>query len=155
VQRFDGVPCTPSFCGVFGSWPCAPSYPSIGRDSRITFNSRVAQAVHAPEGPINSIREMFAALQACWEPPPFNESFHGMEMSVRFSFKRTGELIGPPRVTYTNSNADADTRRIYGRAIDATFERCTPMPFSKEMGGAIAGQMIAIRFFDNRGEKKD
>jgi hypothetical protein len=152
---FDSAPCNPSFCGVFGPWPCVPSYPSIGQDRRVTINSRSGETGHPPEGPVNSLRELFAALRACWEPPPLNEAYSGMQMSVRFSFKRTGELVAPPRVTYTTSEADPETKRIYGRAIDAAIERCTPMPFSKEMGAAIAGRPIAIRFVDNRTENKD
>jgi hypothetical protein len=73
-----------------------------------------------------------------------------MEMSVRLSFKRSGEIFAPPRVTYTNKDADSDTRRGYRRAIDAAIERCTPMPFTAAMGGAIAGRTISIRFIDKR-----
>ena len=92
---FDGVPCNPSFCSVYGPWPCVPSYPSIGQDRRLTIHARSSEAGRAPEGPVNSIRDLFAALRACWEPPPLNESRPGMQMSVRFSFKRTGELVAP------------------------------------------------------------
>ena len=152
---FDAAPCTPSFCGVFGPWPCVPSTPSFGQGLRLTVHSRSAERGRAPEGPVNSLRELYAALRACWEPPPLNEAFSGMQMSVLFSFKRTGEPVAAPRVTYTSTEADPDTRRIYGRAIDAALERCTPMPFSKEMGGAIAGRPIAIRFVDDRNENKD
>lgn len=149
---FDAAPCNPSFCGVFGPWPCVPSFPSIGSSPRLTIQTRTSEGGRAPEGPVNSLRDLFAALRGCWEPPPLNESLRGMQMSVRFSFKRTGELVAPPRVTYTSGEADPDTRRAYSRAIDAAIERCTPMPFSKEMGAAIAGRPIAIRFIDNRFE---
>jgi hypothetical protein len=147
---FDAAPCTPSYCGVFGSWPCVPALPPVGQGLLVTVASLMNEGGRAPEGPINSLRELFAALQTCWEPPPLQESIPGMEMSVRFSFKRTGELVAPPRVTYTESKADAQTRRVYGRAIDATLERCTPMPFSEQMGAAIAGRPISVRFIDNR-----
>lgn len=147
---FDGVPCNPSFCGLYGPWPCVPVYPSVGQDRRLTIHTRTSEAGRAPEGPVNSIRDLFAALRACWEPPPLSESFRGMQMSVRFSYKRTGALVAPPRVTYTSSEADADTRPAYGRAVDAALERCTPMPFSRAMGAAIAGRPIAIRFIDDR-----
>lgn len=147
---FDAAPCTPSYCGVFGPWPCVPELPSIGQGLRVTVASRMSDDPRTPEGPINSLRELFAALEMCWEPPPLEESIPGMQMSVRFSFKRTGELMAPPRVTYTESKADAQTRRAYGRAIDATLERCTPMPFSDQMGAAIAGRPISVRFIDNR-----
>jgi len=147
---FDPAPCNPSFCGVFGPWPCVPALPSLGQNLSLTVNSRAGDAGRAPEGPINSLRELFAALRACWVPPPLNEAFRGMQISVRFSFKRTGEMVGAPRVTYTSKEVDAETRRIYGRAVDAAIERCTPMPFSKEMGAAVAGRPITVRFIDNR-----
>ena len=70
-------------------------------------------------------------------------------MMARFSFKRTGELIAPPRVTYT-SEVDPEGRRIYSQSIDALFDRCTPIPFSQRMGGAIAGRPISIRFVHDR-----
>jgi hypothetical protein len=146
---YDSTPCNPSFCSVFGPWPCIQVLPPVGQGLRVTIASK-AENGHAPEGSVNSIRDLYATLRTCWEPPPLNEAFSGMEMSVRFSFKRTGELVAPPRVTYTNSAADPDARRIYGRAIDAAIGRCTPMPFSKSMGAAIAGQPISIRFVDNR-----
>jgi hypothetical protein len=151
---FDAAPCTPFFCGVFGPWPCVPLLPSFGEGLRLAVESRAAKSGRAPTGPINSLRELFAALRGCWEPPP-QEVSGGMQMSVRFSFKRNGEIIAPPHVTYTSSNADPEVKRIYGEAIDAALARCTPMPFSKQMGGAVAGRPISIRFIDNRKRSKD
>jgi hypothetical protein len=112
-----------------------------------------SEAARAPEKPVNSIREMFDALRACWERPPLNESFPGMEMTVRFSFRRTGELMGPVRVTYSNNTATPDQRYAYGKSIEAAFKRCTPMPFTEGMAGAIIGRPIVIRFYDNRGQR--
>jgi hypothetical protein len=153
---FHRAPCTPSFCGVYGHWPCVPLLPSLPQGLQLTIKSHdVTDGGKAPEGPVNSIRELYTALRACWEPPPLDEAFHGMQMSVRFSFKRSGEPIAAPRVTYTSSEANQDTRQIYRHAIDEALDRCTPMPFTKEMGGAIAGQPIAIRFIDDRDEPKD
>lgn len=152
---FDSAPCTPSYCGVFGPWPCVPSLPSIGQGLRITIANRASDRARAPLKPVNTLQELWAALQACWEPPPLQEAFPGMEMSVRLSFKRSGEIFAPPRVTYTNKNADAETRRSYRRAIDAAIERCTPMPFTDAMGGAIAGRTISIRFVDKRRRSTD
>jgi hypothetical protein len=150
---FDAAPCTPSFCGVFGAWPCVPSHPSRGQGLRLTVQQ--GGGARAPDQPVNTLRELFAALRACWEPPPLKEGLRGMQMSVRFSLKRTGEVVAPPRVTYTSADADAETRRIYGQAIDAALERCTPMPLSPGLGAAIAGQPLAIRFIDNRNESED
>src|SRR5262245_52334068 len=69
----------------------------------LTINSRDAGEPKAPpaDTPVDSISTLFDALRACWSPPGGHEAHKGVEMSVRFSFKRTGELMGPPRVTYT------------------------------------------------------
>ena len=76
-----------------------------------------------------------------------------MQMSVRLSFKRSGEMIGPPRVTYTSPDAPSETRTVYHDAITASLDRCTPLPFSAGLGGALAGRPIAIRFVDDRDHK--
>jgi hypothetical protein len=73
-----------------------------------------------------------------------------MQMSVRFAFKRSGEIIAPPRVTYATPDIRAETRETYLHSITATLERCTPLHFSAGLGGAVAGRPIAIRFVDNR-----
>ena len=53
-------------------------------------------------------------------------------------------------MTYTTPGIDDDTRKTYHDAITQALDRCTPLPFSAGMGGAIAGRPIAIRFVDNR-----
>jgi hypothetical protein len=168
----SGRPCHPSFCGVFHRGPCLPYYlPPIGEDLRLTIVSTDDDPTHkdagaansdqaasanemandtAEEHPLDSIRDMFAALRACWVPPPRDEARHGMEYTVRFAFKRDGEIVAPPRVTYASHDAPADVRDIYRDAVNAALKRCTPLHFSGGMGGAVAGRPIAIRFVDNR-----
>ena len=46
---------------------------------------------------LDSIGAMYAALRACWVPPPKDEARHGMEYTIRFAFKRDGEIVAPPR----------------------------------------------------------
>jgi hypothetical protein len=150
---FDPGPCTPSYCGVFDGSPCVPYImPPFGQDLRLTIGSRAAGPARTPDRPVNTIGELFDALRACWAPPARDEAHPGMQMSVRFSFKRTGDLIATPRVTYTSAEADADMKRIYRRAVTEAIERCTPMPLTKGMAGALAGRPIAIRFVDDRPE---
>ena len=73
-----------------------------------------------------------------------------MQMSVRLSFNRSGQMIGTPRLTYASANAPPAARDIYRDAIMAALTRCTPLPFTAGLGGALAGRPIAIRFVDNR-----
>ena len=167
----SGRPCHPSFCGVFHRGPCMPYYlPPLGEDLRLTIVSSDdtdradnnaakndqagdqsgGENATASDHPLDSIRDMFAALRACWVPPPKDEARHGMEYTIRFAFKRDGEIVAPPRVTYASHDAPVDVRDIYRDAVNAAIKRCTPLHFSDGMGGAVAGRPIAIRFVDNR-----
>jgi hypothetical protein len=89
---------------------------------------------------------MYAALRTCWVPPPKDSALHGMEYTIRFAFKRDGEIIAPPRVTYASHDAPVDVRDVYRDAVNAALARCTPLHFSDGMGEAVAGRPIAIRF---------
>ena len=159
-------PYTPTFCSVFHRGPCVPEIiPPIGEDLRLTIVSDNAGTIAtngqalapAPaagasdnEHKLNTIRDLFDALRGCWTPPPPDEARPGMQMSVRFAFKRDGEIIGAPRVTYASPGAPADAREHYHDAISAALDRCTPLQFSAGLGGAIAGRPIALRVVDNR-----
>jgi len=119
----------------------------------LTINSRDVGEPKAPppDTPIDSISTLFDALRACWAPPGSGEAQKGVEMSVRFSFKRSGELMGPPRVTYTKPGTAQAARDVYRNAIMSSIGRCAPMPFSKKFGAAIAGNPLSVRFVDDRG----
>jgi hypothetical protein len=164
----SGQPCHPSFCSVFHLGPCFPQYmPPIGQDLRLTIVSTDdddsartpdagANKSHddadktAGEKPLDSIREMYVALRACWTPPPKDEARHSMEYTIRFAFKRDGEIVAPPRRTYSSHEAPDDVRDTYRDAVDEAIKRCTPLHFSAGMAGAVAGRPIAIRFVDER-----
>ena len=79
-------------------------------------------------------------------PPPKDSARHGMEYTIRFAFKRDGEIIAPPRVTYSSHDAPADVRDLYRDAVNAALGRCTPLHLSDRMGRAVAGRPIALRF---------
>ena len=151
----DGQPCTPSFCSVFNHGPCIPEidYP-YGQNLQLTIESVPPQdqaaKYHKPDHDLDTIGDLFAALRSCWSPPPADTAREGMQMSVRFSFKRTGEIIAAPRVTYATAGVPADTRATYLKAINASLDACMPLKFTGGLGGALAGRPIAIRYVDNR-----
>jgi|SRR5215204_1224612 hypothetical protein len=118
----------------------------------LTITSRDAGPGKAPspDAQIDSIHDLFAVLRACWEPPAREQAQEGVQMSVRFSFKRTGEIVAPPFVTYATPGINADTRQLYRGAINTAIARCAPLPFSKAFAAAIAGQPISIRYVDDR-----
>jgi hypothetical protein len=89
-------------------------------------------------------------LRSCWSPPPAEAAREGMQMSVRFSFKRSGEIIAVPRMTYATAGVSPDTRATYLKAINTSLGACIPLKFTDGLGGALAGRPIAIRYVDNR-----
>jgi hypothetical protein len=151
----DGRPCTPSFCSVFNHGPCIPEidYP-YGENLQLTVESVPSRDDAAkyvrPDHDLDTIGDLFAALRSCWSPPPAETAREGMQMSVRFSFKRSGEIIANPRMTYATVGVPADTRAAYLKAINASLEACMPLKFTGGLGGALAGRPIAIRYVDNR-----
>jgi hypothetical protein len=155
----DNAPCTPSFCSVFNHGPCIPEidYP-YGENLQVTIQSVPPESDAAkyrrPDHDLDNIGDLFAALRSCWTPPPIDVAREGMQMSVRFSFKRTGEMIGSPRLTFATEGASADTRTAYLKAINSSLDTCLPLKFSTGLGGALAGRPIAIRYVDNRDLKR-
>ena len=128
-------------------------YP-YGQNLQLTIESVPPQDQAAkyrkPDHDLDTIGDLFAALRSCWSPPPADIAREGMQMSVRFSFKRSGEIIATPRVTYATAGVPADTRATYLKAINASLTACMPLKFTGGLGGALAGRPIAIRYVDNR-----
>jgi hypothetical protein len=151
----DNRPCTPTFCSVLQRGPCIPEifYP-YGENLQLTIQTVPAKEDEAkyqrPDHDLDTIGDLFAELRSCWSPPAADVAREGMQMSVRFSFKKSGEMIGPPRMTFATAGAPADIRETYLKAINASLSACIPLKFSAGLGGAVAGRPIAIRYVDNR-----
>jgi hypothetical protein len=150
----DGRPCPPSYCSPLEPGPCIPEidYP-YGQNLQLTIQSVPSEADRAkyqkPDHDLDTIGDLFAALRSCWSPPSDNVR-EGMQMSVRFSFNKTGGLVGPPRLTFATPSVPAETRSTYLNAINSSLEACLPLKFTAGLGGALAGRPIAIRYVDNR-----
>ena len=162
-RQFGHRPYIPygSFCSVFSHHPCLPDYNyPIGQDLQLTIESRVnddtAETLTEPNKgdheahDLDTIREVFSALRACWNPPAKDVAQPGTQMTVRLSFNRYGGLIAEPRITYVTPDTPSDVRQVYWDAVTDAFKRCTPLQFTDALGGALAGRPFAIRFVDNR-----
>jgi hypothetical protein len=96
---------------------------------------------------INRIRDVFAAIQSCWRPPA-GSGYSGQEITLRMSFKRNGEVLGQPKITYYRAGTQADQREPFTRSVREAFVRCTPLPVTESLGSAIAGRIFIFRFID-------
>jgi hypothetical protein len=151
----DNRPCTPTYCSPLQPGPCIPEifYP-YGENLQLTIQSVPAKddedKYKRPDHDLDTIGDLFAELRSCWSPPPPDTAHEGMQMTVRFSMKKSGELIGPPRLTFATSGVPADVRATYLKAINSSLDACVPLKFSDGLAGALAGRPIAIRYVDNR-----
>jgi allophanate hydrolase subunit 1 len=66
------------------------------------------------------------------------------------SFNRAGEILGRPRITYESEQATDNDRVAYRIAVMETLQRCSPMPFTESMAGAVAGHPFAIKFHNRK-----
>ena len=84
-------------------------------------------------------------MKACWKPPPASRA-SPIDITVVVSFNRAGEIFGRPRITYESEAATDNDRLIYRIAVMEALQRCTPLPFTEGMAGAVAGRPFAIKF---------
>ena len=99
----------------------------------------------AEDGQVNTIREAIERLNTCWRAPPPSLA-NPIDITVRFSFNRAGEILGRPRITYESTEATDNDRLQYRIAVMEALQRCTPMPFTESMAGAVAGHPFWIEF---------
>jgi hypothetical protein len=121
-----------------------------GRKSLIGFAAALpfglfALAGHAEPAQVNTIRDVFAKLQTCWQPPPASQA-NPVDITVIVSFNRAGDILGRPRITYETEHANDNDRLMYRIAVMEALQRCTPMPFTEAMAGAVAGRPFAVQF---------
>jgi hypothetical protein len=149
---FNHGTCIPAFY-----YPYFPYYP-YGENLQVTIQSQPSQDdatnYQKPDHDLNTIGDLFAALRSCWSPPPADVAREGMQMSVLFSFNKSGAMIAPPRMTFATQGASADIRNTYLKAINASLSGCEPFKFTAGLGDAIAGRPIMIRYVDNRDLEK-
>ena len=107
----------------------------------------------APKGPLNTTADIRQALRGCWQSPPAGEARSGVELTVRLSFKRNGEILGA-RITYQTPNVSDEERSLYYGALLAAIARCSPLPLSASLGEAIAGRPMTFHIHDTRQQRK-
>jgi hypothetical protein len=69
----------------------------------------------------------------------------GLAATIRFSFTRSGDILGEPRFTYVQSGIPAEMKHNFEQAIGHALIACAPLPFTDSLGGALAGRPFSIR----------
>jgi hypothetical protein len=94
---------------------------------------------------LDTIKDVFVRLHSCWRPPPLSRA-SPIDITVIVSFNREGAILGHPRITYESEQASENDRLEYRVAVMETLKRCTPLPFTEGLGGAVAGRPFAVPF---------
>ncbi len=104
-------------------------------------------AAAAPAEPerLDTIKDVVLRIHRCWRPPPLDKA-NPIDITVIVSFNREGVILGHPRITYESQQATDNDRLQYRVAVMETLQRCTPLPFTESLGGAVAGRPFAIPF---------
>jgi hypothetical protein len=93
--------------------------------------------------PLDTLEQLRRAISACYEPGAVTE---GQEVTLRFALKRSGALLGPPRVTFVGGADNPTMRKVLSDAARRALTDCAPFSLSDGPGGAVAGRVFTIRF---------
>jgi hypothetical protein len=93
--------------------------------------------------PANTLRELYAALERCLVTP---KGVVGSELTIVFSLRRDGGLLGKPRISFSKLAGDALEQHKFAENIAKAFDRCLPASITDALGGAIAGRPMSVRF---------
>ena len=94
---------------------------------------------------VNTLKEVFDRLFSCFKPPAASVAAP-MDITVVLSFNRSGAIMGRPRITYESRRSSDSDRLAYRVAVMEALQRCSPMPFTEAMAGAVAGHPFAVQF---------
>jgi hypothetical protein len=111
-------------------------------------------SVQADTERLDTIKDVFARLRSCWQPPPASRANPGIDITVIVSFNHDGNILGRPRITYESQQATDNDRLMYRIAVMEALQRCTPMPFTEGMAGAVAGRPFAFQFHNRKTSPK-
>jgi hypothetical protein len=97
----------------------------------------------ASNAPANSLRELFGELNRCLVAPT---GVMGSELTIVFSLRRDGALLGKPKITFAKLPGDLSDQRRFAEGLEAAFNKCLPVAITAALGGAIAGRPLSMRF---------
>ena len=103
----------------------------------------ILSGVAANAEPLTTTRQIGSAILACWEPPAGIEK---SSVTLSFSLKRDGSLIGPPLPTAVAVTGDQNARKQFIEAAKDAVNRCTPVELAPALADGIAGQTFTLRF---------
>ena len=105
----------------------------------------------AQDAPAASLRDLDRQISRCVATPAGGAQ---SEITILFSLRRDGSLLGQPRVTHSHLVGDAGAQQAFVGDASAALAKCLPARITDALGGAIAGRLFAIRI-GGRGRQRE
>jgi hypothetical protein len=141
------------------SWRSKIPDAAVGGEGRARSNARQWRALpgdiladarnvdRVKVGELNKLADIGPALAACRSAnTEAVDLLAEVDVTLRFSLRRNGTLIGKVRVIFASPEAPAKMRERAIAAALETLESCLPLPLSHSLGAAMAGRPISARF---------
>ncbi|MCJ2140044.1 hypothetical protein MKL20_08420 [Methylobacterium sp. E-066] len=103
--------------------------------------------------PAASLSELWQMLSACAQITGLPAGAAGSEVTVLFSLKRDGSLLGQPRITYSHLTGGPDEQRAFVAAALSGIASCLPAAVTPGLGSAITGRPFRLRVISRRPER--
>jgi hypothetical protein len=103
----------------------------------------------ATAAPAGSLNELFAAFRACLK---FPAGAPAGEITLRFSLRRDGALVGRPHISYTRL-PDESKKAAALEAAAVALDQCLPAKMTDALGGAVAGRPLTLRLISSAPER--
>lgn len=92
--------------------------------------------------PADTLTELRNELNTCLRGAKSGEV---VDITIVFSLKRDGGLLGKPTIRYSKMPDSPDAQRRVADAVAKALQGCLPLSITDRFGGAIAGHPLAIR----------
>ncbi|HBQ32956.1 hypothetical protein [Brucella anthropi] len=92
---------------------------------------------------LKTMDDVGGALNACWSPPSDSKN---SAVTLSFSFKRDGSLIGPPRASAINVQGDDKAKKAFVDAAIEAVEKCAPLKLAPSLAQGIGGNVFTMQF---------
>jgi hypothetical protein len=110
----------------------------------------VCAATPALAAPAETLNALFAQFRACIKLPA---GAPAGDVTLRFSLRRDGALLGRPHIAFARLPADDTQKRAALEAVASAFDRCLPAQITDSLGGAVAGRPLSLRLISAARER--
>ena len=97
---------------------------------------------YAMADPVSTMDQVGKSILTCWQPPA---GVTKSAVTLSFSLKRDGSLVGPPMTTAIDIAGDEDDKQFVD-AAKAAVQQCTPVELAPDLASGIGGQVFTMEF---------